>query len=67
LAVLSIYNWDQFCYTIIRKEVNTMAKKKRRRRRPTAQPYRMESFLADLLAGIISGLTTAAILKLLNW
>jgi len=52
---------------IIRKAVNAMAKKKRRRRKPTAQPNRMESFLADILAGTISGLITAAILKLLDW
>lgn len=42
-------------------------KKKRRRQQPTAQPKRMEGFAADILAGVISGLITAAILKLLNW
>lgn len=44
-----------------------MSKKKRRKRKPTAQPNRMEGFAADILAGIISGLITAAILKLLDW
>jgi len=44
-----------------------MAKKKRRRRKPEAQPARMESLAADILAGTISGLITAAILKLLGW
>lgn len=44
-----------------------MAKKKRRRRKPTARPERMESVAADILAGTISGLITAAILRLLKW
>jgi len=44
-----------------------MAKKKRRRRKSKAQPARMESLAADILAGTISGLITAAILKLLGW
>lgn len=44
-----------------------MGKKKRRRRKPTAQPKRMESLVADILAGTVSGLLTAAILKLLGW
>ena len=44
-----------------------MANKKRRRRKPTAQPSRMEALAGDILAGTISGLITAAILKLLNW
>lgn len=49
-----------------------MSKKKRRRHKPTAQPNRLQ-VLADtilagtILAGTISGLITAAILKLLNW
>jgi hypothetical protein len=42
-------------------------RKKRRRQKPTAQPKRMESLAADILAGTISGLITAAILKLLDW
>lgn len=42
-------------------------KKKRRKPKPAAQPSRMDGFPADILAGIISGLITAAILKLLNW
>lgn len=41
--------------------------KKRRRPKPATPPNRMESFLADILTGIISGLITAAILKLLGW
>lgn len=44
-----------------------MGHKKRRRRKPTAQPKRMESLTADILAGTISGLITAAILRLLDW
>lgn len=44
-----------------------MANKKRRRRKPTARPNRMEALAADILAGTISGLITAAILKLLDW
>ncbi len=44
-----------------------MSKKKRRRRKPTAQPNRMKNLASDILAGTISGLITAAILKLLNW
>lgn len=43
-----------------------MSKKKRRRKKPTA-PSRMEQLAADILAGTISGLITAAILKLLDW
>ena len=51
-----------------RKEVNGMSKQKKRRRpKPATPPNRMESFLADILTGIISGLITAAILKLLGW
>lgn len=42
-------------------------KKKRRRRKPATPPNRMESLAADILAGTISGLITAAILKLLGW
>ena len=44
-----------------------MGKKKRRRRKPTAWPSRKVYLLADILAGTISGLITAAILKLLDW
>ena len=43
-----------------------MSKKKRRRRKPTARPSRTVDFLADILAGTVSGLITAAILKLLD-
>ncbi len=42
-------------------------KKKRRRRKPTAQASGMKSFAADILAGVVSGTITAAILKLLDW
>ena len=54
---------------IIRKGVVNMgkAKKKRRRKKPTTQPSRMESLTADILAGTISGLLVLAIQKLLNW
>ena len=41
--------------------------KKRRRRKPTAQPKRMESLADNILAGVISGLVVLAIQKLLNW
>lgn len=44
-----------------------MANKKRRRQKPTARPNRMKALAGDILAGTISGLITAAILKLLNW
>jgi len=46
-----------------------MAKKKQKRRRskPTAQTGRMEQFASDVLSAIISGLITAAILKMLDW
>ena len=55
------------CYYNHRKEVNDMSKKKRRKRKPTARPKWMEVVATDILAGTISGLITAAILKLLNW
>ena len=42
-------------------------KKKRRRKKPTTRPNGMASLAADILAGTISGLITAAILKLLDW
>ena len=42
-------------------------KKKRRRQKPTARVTRREQLAADILAATISGLITAAILKLLNW
>ena len=45
----------------------TKQKKKHRRQQLAVQPKRMEGLLADILAGTISGLITAAILKLLNW
>lgn len=41
-----------------------MANKKRRKRKPAARPSGMDS---HILAGTISGLITAAILKLLDW
>ncbi len=42
-------------------------KKKRRRKKPATQPERMKQLAADILAGTVSGLITAAIIKLLNW
>ena len=42
-------------------------KKKRRRQKPTAQPNRLQVLADTILAGTISGLITAAILKLLDW
>lgn len=48
--------------------VNSGYKKKRRRaKKPTAQPSKMEILAENILAGIISGLITALILKLLDW
>jgi hypothetical protein len=44
-----------------------MSKKKRRRRKPTAQPTGWKTLAGDILAGTISGLITAAILRLLKW
>lgn len=44
-----------------------MGKKKRRKKKPAARPDRMESLASDILAGTVSGLITAAILKLLDW
>ena len=49
------------------KGVVKMANKKRRRRKPTAQPKRMERLADNILAGVISGLGVLAIQKLLNW
>lgn len=42
-------------------------KKKRRRRKPTAGAKKMEGLAADILAGTIAGIITAAIIKLLGW
>ena len=42
-------------------------KKKRRQHQPSTQPKRMEQLAADILAGTISGLLTAAILRMLDW
>ena len=42
-------------------------KKKRRRRKPTAQASRWQVLADTILASIISGLVTAAILELLGW
>lgn len=44
-----------------------MSKKKRRRRKPTAQPSRIQVLADTILSGVISGLITAAILKWLGW
>lgn len=44
-----------------------MSKKKRRRKKPAAQPERMKQLAADILAGTVSGLIVLAIQKLLNW
>lgn len=44
-----------------------MGNKKRRRRKPAAQPERMKQFAADILAGTVSGLIVLAIQKLLDW
>jgi len=42
-------------------------KKKRRRRQPTALAERMRSLATEILSATISGLISAAILKLLGW
>ncbi|MEA4934969.1 MAG: hypothetical protein VB071_15500 [Lawsonibacter sp.] len=44
-----------------------MSNKKRRKRKQAARPERIESLAADILAGTISGLITAAILKWFGW
>lgn len=46
-----------------------MRRKKRRgaHEKPTAWPDKMQTFGEDILKGIISGLITAAILKLFGW
>lgn len=46
-----------------------MRHKKRRgaHEKPTAWPDKMRILAEDILKGIISGLITAAILKLLDW
>lgn len=44
-----------------------MGKKMRRKHKQAAQPERIERLAADILAGTISGLITAAILRLLHW
>ena len=49
------------------KGVVKMANKKRRRRKPTAQPKRLEVLADTILAGTVSGLIVLAIQKLLDW
>lgn len=44
-----------------------MGQKKGRRSKPAAVSKRMEDLGVDILAGTISGLITAAVLKLLGW
>ena len=44
-----------------------MANKKRRKQKPAARPSRIEALTGDILAGTISGLIVAAILRLLDW
>ena len=44
-----------------------MAKEKRRKHKQAARPSRLQVLVDTILAGTISGLITAAILKLLNW
>ena len=46
-----------------------MSVKKKHRKAPrlTVQPNMIRSLAADIIAGTISGLITAAILKLLDW
>ena len=58
LTLVSFCNFHQIIWC---------AHKKRRRRKPAASPVRKSDFLADILAGVVSGLITAAIQKLLNW
>ena len=57
------------CIIRHRKGVINMNYKKRRgaHEKPTAWPDKMELLAEDILKGIISGLITAAILKLLGW
>lgn len=47
-----------------------MSRKKKRRgahEKPTARPIKMDLLAGDILKGVISGLITAAILRLLGW
>lgn len=46
-----------------------MSKRKKKRRKPkqAAQPDRIQALAGDILTGTISGLITAAILRLLGW
>ncbi len=44
-----------------------MSRKKRRKHKPAARPDWKVSLAADILTGVISGLITAAILRLLGW
>ena len=50
-----------------REEVIPMAKKKRRKPKQAAQPRGWKTLAGDILAGVTSGLITAAILRLLKW
>ena len=47
--------------------VKARKRTKRRRQKPTAFSERMTDLTVDILSGLISGLLTAAILKLLGW
>lgn len=42
-------------------------KKKRRRKNPTAKAERIFDFTLDILSNIVSGLLTAAIIKMIGW
>lgn len=70
MCILLIDYTHNIVYNIISsrgKGVVEMSKKKRRRRKPTAQPSRIQVLADTILSGIISGLITAAILKWLGW
>ena len=47
--------------------VKVWKRTKRRKRKPTAFSERMIDLLIDILSGVISGLTAAAVMKLLGW
>ena len=42
-------------------------KRKRRKTKQAAQPDRVRQFLGNVLAGIVSGIIVAVIIKLLGW
>ena len=48
-------------------KVQVQKRTKRRKHKPTAFSERMVDLAVNILSGLVSGLITAAILKLLDW